>query len=267
MHRALAFLRRDWRLQLSYRFSFLLQFFGIFFNLLVFYFLSKLVGDSAAPYLEPYGGNYFAFVLIGLAFSGYFGVGLNSFSANLREAQTTGTLEAMLMTPTRLSTVIMSSSIYDYGFVTFQVFVYLALGGLLFGVQLDKGNTPAALIVLVLTIIAMTSLGIIAASFIMVLKRGDPVTLLISSLAVLLGGVYYPIQLMPQWLQHLSRLLPITYSLDAMRRTLLADASFQDVMPDIIALAIFGIVLVPVSLLVFRYAVHRAKVDGSLAHF
>ena len=267
MHRALAFLRRDWRLQLSYRFSFLLQFFGIFFNLLVFYFLSKLVGDSAAPYLEPYGGNYFAFVLIGLAFSGYFGVGLNSFSANLREAQTTGTLEAMLMTPTRLSTVIMSSSIYDYGFVTFQVFVYLALGGLLFGVQLDKGNTPAALVVLVLTIIAMTSLGIIAASFIMVLKRGDPVTLLISSLAVLLGGVYYPIQLMPQWLQQLSRLLPITYSLDAMRRTLLADASFQDVMPDIIALAIFGIVLVPVSLLVFRYAVHRAKVEGSLAHF
>ena len=267
MHRALAFLRRDWRLQLSYRFSFLLQFFGIFFNLLVFYFLSKLVGNSAAPYLKPYGGNYFAFVLIGLAFSGYFGVGLNSFAANLREAQTTGTLEAMLMTPTRLSTVIMSSSIYDYGFVTFQVFVYLALGGLLFGVQLDKGNTPAALVVLVLTIIAMTSLGIIAASFIMVLKRGDPVTLLISSLAVLLGGVYYPVQLMPQWLQQLSRLLPITYSLDAMRRTLLADASFQDVMPDIIALAIFGIVLVPVSLLIFRYAVHRAKVDGSLAHF
>ena len=121
--------------------------------------------------------------------------------------------------------------------------------------------------ILVLTIIAMTSLGIIAASFIMVLKRGDPVTLLISSLAVLLGGVYYPVQLMPQWLQQLSRLLPITYSLDAMRRTLLADASFQDVMPDIIALAIFGIVLVPMSLLIFRYAVHRAKVDGSLAHF
>ena len=267
MHRALAFLRRDWRLQLSYRFSFLLQFFGIFFNLLVFYFLSQLVGISAAPYLKPYGGDYFAFVLIGLAFSGYFGVGLNSFAANLREAQTTGTLEAMLMTPTRLSTVIMSSSIYDYGFVTFQVFVYLALGGLLFGVQLDKGNTPAALVILVLTIIAMTSLGIIAASFIMVLKRGDPVTLLISSLAVLLGGVYYPVQLMPQWLQQLSRLVPITYSLDAMRRTLLADASFQEIMPDIIALAIFGIVLVPVSLLVFRYAVHRAKVDGSLAHF
>ena len=176
MHRALAFLRRDWRLQLSYRFAFLLQFFGIFFNLLVFYFLSQLVGDSATPYLAPYGNNYFAFVLIGLAFSGYFGVGLNSFASNLREAQTTGTLEAMLMTPTRLSTVIMSSSLYDYGFVTFQVLVYLALGALVFGVQIGLGNIPAALVVLILTIIAMTSLGIIAASFIMVLKRGDPVT-------------------------------------------------------------------------------------------
>ena len=42
------------------------------------------------------------------------------------------------MTPTRLSTVIMSSSIYDYGFVTFQVLVYLAMGALLFGVEIDR---------------------------------------------------------------------------------------------------------------------------------
>ena len=267
MYRAIAFLRRDWRLQLSYRFAFLLQFFGVFFNLLVFYFLSQLVGESATPYLAPYGNNYFAFVLIGLAFSGYFGVGLNSFASNLREAQTTGTLEAMLMTPTRLSTIIMSSSLYDYGFVTFQVLVYLALGALLFGVQIGLGNIPAAFVVLVLTIIAMTSLGIIAASFIMVLKRGDPVTILINSLVVLLGGVYYPVQVMPQWLQQLSRLIPITYSLDGMRRALLSDASFQEIMPDIIALIIFSIILIPLSLLIFRYAVHRAKVDGSLAHF
>jgi ABC-2 type transport system permease protein len=267
MHRALAFLRRDLRLQLSYRFSFLLQFFGIFFNLLVFYFLSLLVGEGASPYLEPYGGNYFAFVLIGLAFSGYFGVGLNSFASNLREAQTTGTLEAMLMTPTRLSTVILSSSLYDYGFVTFQVLVYLALGALVFGVQVGAGNIPAALVVLVLTIVAMTSLGIIAASFIMVLKRGDPVTLVVNSVAVLLGGVYYPVQLMPEWLQRLSRLIPITYSLDAMRRALLTDASFQELLPDIVALIVFCVLLIPSSLLIFRYAVHRAKVDGSLAHF
>ncbi|MEA3337844.1 MAG: ABC transporter permease [Chloroflexota bacterium] len=267
MTRAIAFLRRDWQIQLSYRFAFVLQFFGTLFNLLIFYFLSLLVGDSAAPYLENYNGDYFSFVLIGLAFSGYFGVGLNSFARTIREAQTTGTLEAMLLTPTRLSTIILSSSIYDYGFVTFQVFVYLALGALLFDVNLSTGNIPGALVILLLTIITMTAIGIIAASFIMVLKRGDPVTVLFNGISLLLGGVYYPIALMPEWLQTLSRLLPITYSLAAMRLALLNDASFSELMPFIFALSIFGIILVPASLLIFRQAVHRAKVDGSLAHY
>ncbi len=266
MTQVLAFLRRDWQLQLSYRFAFILQFFGIFFNLFVFYFLSLLVGASAAPYLADYGGDYFAFVLIGLAFSGYFGVGLRSFASNLREAQTTGTLEAMLLTPTRLSTIILSSSLYDYGYVTVQVIVYLVLGAVLFGVELN-GNIPAALVILVLTIIAMTAVGVVAASFVMVLKRGDPVTWIFNSVGLLLGGVYYPVEILPPWLQALSRLLPITYALSAMRQALLNNASFAELWPDIAALGIFCIVLVPLSLLGFRQAVHRAKVDGSLAHY
>jgi ABC-2 type transport system permease protein len=266
MNRPLAFLRRDWRIQLSYRFAFILQFLSVFFNVFVFYFLSLLVGDSAAPYLESYGGSYFAFVLIGLAFSGYFGVGLRSFADNLRDAQTTGTLEAMLLTPTRLSTIILSSGIYDYGYVTVQVIVYLALGALLFGVELN-GNIPAAIVILLLTIIAMTSMGIVAASFIMVLKRGDPVTWVFNTASLLLGGVYYPVEILPTWLQALSRLLPITYALEAMRQALLNNASLQELWPDIAALIIFCIALVPLSLLSFRVAVHRAKIDGSLAHY
>lgn len=266
MNRVVAFLRRDWQMQVSYRFSFFLQFFSVFFNVFVFYFLSLLIGDSASPYLEDYGGDYFAFVLIGLAFSGYFGVGLRSFANNLRDAQTTGTLEAMLLTPTRLSTIILSSGLYDYGYTTVQVVAYLALGAFLFGVELN-GNVPLAIVVLLLTIVAMTSLGIIAASFIMVLKRGDPVTWVFNSTALLLGGVYYPVQILPEWLRWLSALLPITYSLEAMRQALLNNATLSDLWPQIVALIVFCVILVPLSLLTFRQAVNRARVDGSLAHY
>jgi ABC-2 type transport system permease protein len=262
----MAFLRRDWQMQVSYRFSFVLQFFGVFFNVFVFYFLSLLVGPSATSLLEDYGGDYFAFVLIGLAFSGYFGVGLRSFASNLRDAQTTGTLEAMLLTPTRLSTIILSSGLYDYGYTTIQVIVYLVLGAFLFGAQLN-GNVPVALLVLALTIVAMTSMGIIAASFIMVLKRGDPVTWIFNSTSLLLGGVYYPVQILPDWLQSLSLLLPITYSLEAMRQALLNNASLNQLLPEIIALVIFCVLLVPLSLLAFRLAVRRARIEGSLAHY
>jgi len=265
--KAWAFLSRDFRLELSYKFSFFLQFFGIFFSVFLFYFLSLLLGQAASPYLQEYGGNYFAFVLIGIAFSGYFGVGLSSYAGSIRDAQTTGTLEAMLLTPTRLSTMVLASSLWDYLMTTFRVVVYLAIGVVVFGLNLGRGNLPAALLVLALTVITFSSLGILSASFIMVFKRGDPVTWLFNSLASLLGGVYYPIGIMPGWLQQIAGLIPVTYALRAMRLALLQGASVSELVPDLAALVGFSVVLLPLSLLAFRFAVRRARVDGSLTHY
>ena len=267
MLKVLAFVKRDLHLELSYRFSFLLQFCGIFFSVFLFYYVARLLGEAASPYLAPYGGDYFSFVLIGIAFSGYFGVGLSSFATGIRQAQMTGTLEAMLVTPTRVSTIVLCSSLWSYLITTFRVLVYLALGALFLGVDLGQGNYPAALLILALSVVAFSSLGIIAASFVMVLKRGDPVTWLFNALSSLLGGVYYPVAILPGWLQRLSRLLPITYSLRAMRLALLKGYSLSALASDILALALFGLVLLPLSLLAFRYAVHRAKVDGSLTQY
>lgn len=265
--KVLAFLKRDLYTEASYRFSFILQLLGIFFSVGVYYFLSKLLGEAVSPYLEAYGGDYFSFVIIGIAFAGYFGVGLSSFSNSLRQAQITGTLEAMLTTPTSVSTIILSSSLWNYLLTTLKVFVFLAVGAVFLGVDLGQGNYLAAILILVLTIIAFSSMGVLAASFIMVLKRGDPITWAFGALSSLLGGVYYPIAVLPDWMQWLSKLLPITYALEAMRLALLQGASFSILMPDILALGIFSVILLPVSLFAFRYAVRQAKVDGSLTHY
>lgn len=262
-----AFLKRDLISEASYRFSFILQIVGIFFNVAVFYFIAQLLGQSAAPYLAPYGGDYFSFVLIGIAFAGYFNVGLSSFSNRLRQSQTTGTLEAMLATPTSLSAIILSSSLWDYLLTTIRVLVYLVIGGLFMGVNLGKGNYAAAFLVLLLTVTSFSSLGIIAASFIMVLKRGDPITWLFNVVSGLLGGVYFPVAIMPDWMQAFSKLLPITYALEAMRLALLQGAPLQELIPEILALAAFSVILLPLSLFAFRYAVRLAKVDGSLTHY
>ncbi len=233
----------------------------------VFYYIAQLLGTSAAPYLTAYGGDYFSFVLIGIAFAAYFSVGLSSFSSRLRQSQTTGTLEAMLATPTSLSAIILSSSLWDYLLTTLRVLVYLIIGGLFMGVNLGKGNYPAALLILLLTVTSFSSLGIIAASFIMVLKRGDPITWLFSVVSGLLGGVYFPVAIMPGWMQGFSKLLPITYALEAMRLALLQGATLHELLPEILALSIFSVILLPISLFSFRYAVRLAKVDGSLTHY
>lgn len=265
----LAFLKKDFLIEVSYRFSFVLQFASIFFSVVMFYFVAKLIGgaDTVKNSLAAYGGNYFSFVLIGIAFSNFLSVGLGSFSTSIRSEQMIGTLEAMLVTPTGLSNIIISSSQWNFAFTSLRVGVYLLLGGLFFGVDFSNAAVLPALAALLLTVVAFSSLGIISASFIMIFKRGDPIAWAISTSSTLLGGVYYPITILPDWLQTVSYLFPITYSLRAIRMSLLQGEGFSEVGGDLISLVVFSIITLPLSLLIFRYAVGRAKKDGSLAYY
>ncbi len=267
LHIARAFIKRDFVEEISYRFSFFMQFFGMFFTVAMFFFISRLLGPAMNPYLEQYGGDYFSFALIGIAFSGYFGLGLTTFSNSLRQAQTTGTLEAMLTTPAGISTIILSSSLWSYVMTTLRVFIYLLMGFMLAGVKFNNSNYLAAVVILLLTVVSFSSIGIIAASFIMVIKRGDPVTWIFSATASLVGGIYYPISVLPKWLQFVSNFIPITYSLQAMRMALLQGASFAELLPQMGILALFCVALLPISLFSFRYALRQAKIDGSLTHY
>lgn len=265
--KALAYLKRDILIQISYKLAFLIQLFSIFFVVLTFYFISKMIGDSAIPYLEPYGGNYFSFVLIGIAFQAYLQAGLQSFSQSIRTEQMMGTLEAMLVTPTKVDTIIFLSSFWDYIFGTFRVVIFLLLGVYLFGINMGNANLFAALIILISTIICFSSLGIISASFIIIFKQGDPVNLVFETVFSLLGGVLYPITVLPDWIQAFSYLLPITYSLRGMRHALLQGYSVDALTSDILPLVIFSIILLPLSILCFRFAVRKAKMDGSLVKY
>jgi ABC-2 type transport system permease protein len=265
--KTLAFLKRDYRIEVSYRFSFLLRFFGIFFSVATFFFIAKLFGRSVSPYLTGYGGDYFAFVLIGIAFAGFLGTGLNSFAASISSAQAQGTLEAMLVTPTKLSTIVISSSLWNFLLTSFNVLIYLIFGTIVFGADLSHANLVAALLILLLTIIVFSALGIVSASFIIIFKRGDPINRLFGSASSLMGGTYFPITVLPLWLQKFSYLFPLFYALRAMRYAVLQGYSLAALLPDILALSGLALGLTPVGLLAFRYAVRQAKIDGSLGTY
>jgi ABC-2 type transport system permease protein len=263
----LAFVWRDIIEDTSYKLSFFMQFVSIFISTSMFYFFSRLLGDAGTSYLKPYGGNYFSFVLIGIAFYSYLSVSMKSLSDTIREGQMLGTLEALLVTQTEIPTIIISSSLYSFIWATFKVAVYLLLGVYAFGVDLGNANLIGAAIVLILTIISFGSLGIISASFIMVLKRGDPVNWIFSSVSGLLGGLYYPVSVLPDWLQRFSYLLPVTYALEGMRMAVLKGYSVSELLPNILALTLFSIIMLPLSILVFKYAVRKAKKDGTLTQY
>ncbi len=267
LRKPMAFLKRDFLNASSYKVSYVLQFLGILFSTATFFFLSGLFKSNPVSGLEHYGGEYFPFVLIGIAFSDYLMTALQSFSGTVREGQLTGTLEPLLLTRTGLPTIVLSASVYPFILTSLRVFVYLAIGIGLFGVRFAAGNPLGTLTIIILTVISFSSIGIISASFVMVFKRGDPFGWAFGSVSALLGGVLYPVAILPAWLQKLAHLLPITYSLRSLRRILLGAAGIKEIVPDIRVLILFACVLLPLSLIVFSLSVKKAKADGTLTHY
>jgi ABC-2 type transport system permease protein len=267
IEKSIAFVKRDFLSEASYKFAYILQFFKMFLSLVVFFFISKLLGNFGGLQLKPYGGNYFAFVLIGIAFFSYLDISMRGLSGVIRRGQTQGTLEALLVTQTSIPNIILASIIYPFLKATLNVAIYLLLGGLIFGVKMGNANITSAAIILLLSITAFSGLGILSASFIMVFKQGDPIGWIIGAGSSLLGGLYYPISILPHWVQKISFLLPVTYSLEGMRLALLKGHGLHQLSSIILMLIGFSIILLPVSLIAFNYAVRKAKIDGSLNHY
>ena len=101
----------------------------------------------------------------------------------------------------------------------------------------------------------------------MIMKRGNPVDWLVTGISWLLGGVYYPVSVLPDWLQKISYMLPITHSLEGMRMALLKGSSIGELTNSVMALGIFSIIMLPISVLSFRMAVRQAKIHGSLTQY
>lgn len=261
-----AFLRRDTREALTYKFSFVSTFVGIFLSSATFYFVAKLV-PRGAPSLGPFGGDYFSFAVVGVAFAGLLGLFQEGLASVVRSAQLSGTLEALLVTPLPVPAVLVGSSLYSLLLQAVRTALHLGVALAFFGLALGRVNVPGFAAVGLLTVICFLSVGVLSASFILVYKTGNPFSWIMGTVSGLLGGVVFPVALLPPWIRWASSVLPVTYALDGMRKSLLASASFGQVLPDVAALAAFDAVLLPLSLAAFRLALRKAKKDGSLAHF
>ena len=103
--------------------------------------------------LEPYGGDYFSFVLIGFAFTHYLRVSLQGFSKSIRQNQLMGIMELLLVTDTKLSTLIVSSSLYKFLFTSIQILIFLVLGIFIFSINISNANYAAAFVFIIIRIV------------------------------------------------------------------------------------------------------------------
>ena len=175
---------------------------------------------------------------------------LLSFAEAIRDGQISGTFKAILATPTSLSTIVLSAGLWGFTLTSAQTLVFLTVAALL-GLDLSSLNTGLALFFVVLTIAAVSPLGVLASALTMTFKKTGPIEVFMQSTAVLLGGVYLPVDRLPPVLQTLSWCLPITHALRGLRAAF-QGASATYVAGDAVWLATAAALLLPISLFVFH---------------
>ena len=267
LKKPLAFIKKDLLMEFSYKLSFFLMIFSVFLSILTYFFIDKLFGHRIVTHLEEFGVNYFSYVLLSTAFFSYVGVGLGSFSRRIRSEQMLGTLEAILLTPTRVSTILISLTLWNFLFATLNVIIYIVFGIFLFKINFSNINLLSTLVILLLTITSFSSLGILSASFIMVFKRGNPVGWIFNGTGGLIGGVFFPVTILPVWLQFLAKFYPITYAIRAIELAVYRGASLTQLSKDIGFLFLFSCILLPLGFVSFKYALKKARRNGSLLQY
>jgi ABC-2 type transport system permease protein len=136
---------------------------------------------------------------------------------------------------------------------------------LFFRLDLSAANLGGSLLVLLAGSLSFIGLGIVASVMPLLFpERGAQMTHVIQATLLLVSGVYYPVSVLPGWMQAVAQLSPATYVLEGVRNALLAGMPTAELWGYIWPLLIMGVVMIPVGILVFGQAERYAKRTGKL---
>jgi ABC-2 type transport system permease protein len=219
------FFLRDLAIARTYRTLFVMEGVEALFGAAMFYYVARFVDTPQLQRALPQGGSYFAFSLVGFVFLDYLNAALDTFDRSLEDARDSGTLEHLLVTQTSLPVFVAGSAIYPFAATTLRIAIYVAWAALLFAFPIGAANWFAVFAVLLVALLAFSGLGILSASYLLIFKRGNPAKWFFLGISSVAGGILFPVNMLPDWLQVVARLHPVTYALEAMRAALLGGAT------------------------------------------
>ncbi len=260
-----AFICRDWAFQTMSKFAVVGQLASVLIMCAMMFFIGKTFGSSSSA-LKSIHGPYFEFVLIGIVFARFQSVALHSFASAIRRDQSSGTLEAILVSRASVPAFVSGAAASAFIFTAVQAVLFLIVGASVFGVNLHHANALSATVVLVLSMLAISPIGICAAASVIAFKQGDAAVAMVASLTNVLGGVYFPIAALPAPLKLLSAVFPITHGLSALREAVLRGASLPELGGNLLILGGFAAVGIPLALALFVFSVRYSRRVGSLAY-
>jgi ABC-2 type transport system permease protein len=266
MREFLALLRAGWLAALSYRVNLLFSVLGLGLMLLPVYFVAPALQPVAAASIQSEGGEYFGFLVIGLAVLTVVTTTLTALPVTIGSNIGSGTLETMLATPARLPAVLLGLIGYDMTWSLLKALLLIVLGVTL-GVSIHIAGIPLALLAFALTLLAYLGLGLGLAAMILTIRTIGPLSSGLIAGSALLGGVYYSTSVIPSWVQQLSLVVPLTYGLRLMRQALLSPTGALDPAGDLGPLALLASIFLLVGATAFGYGLGHARREGSLGQY
>lgn len=200
--------------------------------------------------------NYFNFLAPGLMIMIVMMGVMTGIPEAISKEKELGTFDGMLSAPISQISVIIgkTAALCIRGFL--QCVIILGLAMLLFGVTV-QGSLLLAFFMLLLGIFSFIGLGILAISMSGDQASGTMIVNLLMFPMIFLGGVFYPIQQMPGFMQTISQFIPLTYATDAMRKIILLNAGIGDVLYQMVILIGFGVVTMAIAVPLFRKSMTR----------
>lgn len=259
-----AFFRRDFLIAWSYRMAFVTDAAALMLQALVFSFMSKLIDPQRLPEFGGHRASYMEFVAVGISLAAFVQLGLGRVAQAIRQEQMIGTLEALLMTPTEPTTIQLGSVVYDLFYIPLRTAAFLAVVAVSFGLHFHLAGFIPAVLILLLFIPFVWGLGVLSAAAMLTYRRGGSGVGFVGLLLTLGSGAYFPLSVLPSWVQGLARLNPITTAVDGMRAVLIGNEGWGHAGSICLQLAPAALVSLAIGFLAFRRALRRERLRGTL---
>jgi len=261
-----AFLRRA-KIRLNYKTWMLFDAASTLFMVFTYFLLSFIIlpEDIAKA---GYGESYFNFALVGIAISHYLTAALRSLSFTIRLEQFYGTIESVLSTPTNFIVIFLGDILYYFIYSTVLLLIIIPIG-LALGATLviNVGTVITVTVLIILLILSNLPIGLASAAVILKVKQGNPIGWALTWINQFFSGTYFPIHLLPPFLIAFSYGLPLTYSLDAIRYSLIWGAGIfhPRILYDVEVMLVYALIGNPIAIKIFQWSYNSVRKTGGLS--
>jgi ABC-2 type transport system permease protein len=259
-----AFFRRDVITMWSYKAELLTDWINLAIQIVLFSLVGRLVDPSMLP---AYGGRevgYVEFVAVGIALATFMQLGLVRVMNAMRQEQMMGTLDSLFVTPTLPSTIQLGSVVYDLVYMPIRTLVFFGLLSIFAGFTLPPEKIPLVCALLVGFVPFVWGLGMISAAAVLTLRRGAGAVGTAITTLTIASGAYFPIAVLPGWMQGLAGANPIAMAFESAREVLLGSAGWNEIAPTVLLLAVGSIATISAGLFCFRLAMKRERRLGTM---